>query len=128
MLAGRVIIHARIYILADYHGIAALQTLALCKLRRILVQCNLFQDSIGAIVELARYTYRHTPVDRNNGPRSMISMYVACKAEELWETRDFRSLIRTVGDFVVDLVKDMLDGISFKRQFQSRAYVTLGNS
>ncbi len=104
--------HAHIYCFADYHGIAALQTVALRKLHRVLVQLNEHDKSIGAIVELARYSYQHTR-DQNDRLRLMINMYAACKAENLWESQDFRSLVETNSDFSVTFIGDMVRRLSF---------------
>lgn len=97
------LIHARMYTFADYHGITKLQTLALRKLHRILMQFELSDESIRSIVELVRHTYEHTRADPDDRLRSMISMYGACKLLEFRGNKDFDFLLRTVGEFSGDL-------------------------
>lgn len=97
------LVHARMYTFADYHGITQLQTLVLRKLHRILVQFKLSHESIGSIAALVRHTYQHTRPDSNDRLRSMISLYGACNLLEFRENEDFDLLLRTVGDFSGDL-------------------------
>ncbi|KIH93604.1 hypothetical protein SPBR_04392 [Sporothrix brasiliensis 5110] len=102
------IVHAQVYLFADYHGIAPLQTLALCKLHRILVHFLLNHDSIGRIVWLVRYIYDNTPPDPKDRLRSMVSLYAACTFFQFKDNKDVDLLMRTVGDFVGDVFQQTI--------------------
>ncbi len=100
--------HVRVYAFADYHDIASLQILALRNVHRILAKLVLSERRMESFVELVRYCYEHTRADESERLRSMISTYAACKAEELWRSQSFQSLVATTGDFSADLVGKML--------------------
>ncbi|KAM0264948.1 hypothetical protein ACHAQJ_000464 [Trichoderma viride] len=102
--------HARTYIFADYYGIEALQTLALCKLRQALASFKLYSESYDAINKLVRYCFDHTveKEEQANGLRSLVCFYAACKVEELWKDTEFQDLTRTLPDFPAGLITAML--------------------
>lgn len=102
--------HARLYVFADYHGIAAPQTHSLRKLHRILIGFIPYEKRVGDIVELVRYCYENT-VDRgeeSDALRSLVNSYTACKVEELWKCQAFRALLETIGEYSKGLVAEML--------------------
>ena len=101
------LVHARVYVFADYHGITALQTLALRKLHEALYKSDANKDNADTIVTLARYTYENTRPDRNDQLRTMISMYVASNYRQLQESYGIDLLVRTVGDFAGDLFQKL---------------------
>ena len=95
--------HSRVYVFADCYGIERLRTLALHKLRQALTRFELRDNTYRAVVQLVQYTFSETADKGNEGDedalRMLVSFYVACKAEELWRSAEFRELIRTLPDF-----------------------------
>lgn len=105
--------HVRMYVFADYYGIDRLQILALHKLLRALI---LFDDEgggCGDIIQLVRYSFEKTVfVDtwgQDDGLRSLVCLYAACKVEDLWKDTEFRELAKTLPDFSAGIIAAMLD-------------------
>ncbi|KAL7798140.1 hypothetical protein V8C37DRAFT_368826 [Trichoderma ceciliae] len=103
--------HARTYVFADYYGIEAMQTLALHKLRQVLIQFKLHAKGCGDITRLVRYCFDET-VDRGEQAdplRSLVCLYAACKVEELWRVAEFQDLMKTLPEFLAGLITAMLE-------------------
>jgi hypothetical protein len=101
--------HARIYVFADYYGVEALQTLALCKLRQALATFKLDAESCGDINELIRYCFDKTVDNGEQADKlaSLVCFYAACKVEDLWKNTEFQDLTRTLPDFPAGLITAM---------------------
>ena len=103
--------HAQVYVFADRYGIEALQTLALSKLRNVLLYFELYSDGWRDIVTLIHYCFNET-VDKGeqaDALRSLICFYTACKLEALWGNAEFRNLTRDLPDFPGGLISILLN-------------------
>ncbi len=102
--------HARLYVFADKYDVERLRVLTLHKLHRTLAEFTLHGERVGDIVELMRYSYSNT-ADRS-GPiddlRSLVIHYAACIAEDLTQSKDFRSLLEEASPLAGDLFEQML--------------------
>ena len=103
--------HAQMYVFADYHGIDALQTLALRKLRQELTNFSLFNEGSRDITQLVRYSFENTVEEGDNSDalRGLICHYAACQVEILWKSKEFQGLLDSVNDFSKGLIAIMLD-------------------
>ena len=102
--------HARMYAFADRYGIDALQTLALRKLKNVLLYFELHSDGWRDIMTLIHYSFDETvdKGDQADALRSLICFYTACKLEDLWGNAEFRNLTRDLPDFPVGLISVIL--------------------
>lgn len=103
--------HARMYVFADYYGIDPLQILALQKLRLALTPFSLCRESYGDIIQLVQYSFEQT-VDKggqDDGLRSLVCLYAACKVENLWKNTEFKDATKNLPDFTTGLITAMLD-------------------
>ncbi|KAM0816225.1 putative BTB domain-containing protein [Seiridium cardinale] len=106
--------HARIYTMADCYGVESLATKALGKLHRTLVRFRVFEERIPDIVTLIDYGFNNT-TDKGgeqDGLRSLLCMYTACKLEDLWSDADFQNLFREHGDFSHGVLSNLLSRLS----------------
>ncbi|KAK2594625.1 hypothetical protein QQS21_007662 [Conoideocrella luteorostrata] len=103
--------HAQVYVFADYHGIDALQSLALHKLRRALTQFVLFPGGRSDISKLVQYTFNETgdKGEQADALRSLVCFYTACKADDLWKSAEFQDLTRTVPEFSKGFINVLLN-------------------
>ena len=101
--------HARLYVFAEKYDIGRLRQLALHKLHRTLAKFNLYEEWVGDIVGLIRYSYNNI-CDRSGSIeelRSFAIHYAACKVEHLTPSTQFQSLLESAGSFARDLLKEM---------------------
>lgn len=104
--------HARIYVFADYHGIDALQTLALQKLGQALSRFEPSTHGSSDTVQLVKYCFEHT-VDNGEQQtdrlRSLVCFYVACKLEKLWKDPEIQGLTSAIPEFSKGLISILID-------------------
>ncbi|KAH8903347.1 hypothetical protein BR93DRAFT_931373 [Coniochaeta sp. PMI_546] len=115
--------HARLAVFADYHGISALETLALTKLAAVLATINLYKSATRNVAQLASYVYMNT-VQLNNatrGLRDLVSSYSACEMEILWKSVEFQKVFETYPEFAKDLTDRLIT--RFERFDHERAAV-----
>lgn len=65
------------YTFADYYGIKELQSMALRKLHRLLVQAPLQNWALQSFLELVHYTYSNTRPRKYDGLRVLVGLYGA---------------------------------------------------
>ena len=94
--------HARLYAVADWAFIASLQELTLYKLHRTLLAFNLCGQRAGDVVSLIDYVYENTCSIKDM--RGLVSLYAACRSEQLWESSDFQAICVKHGDFARDYI------------------------
>lgn len=109
--SGIFLCHARLYVLADYHGIDTLQRLALFNLRRSLERFQLHEEGCRDIEKLLEFSFGETvdKGERADPLRSLVCHYVACKIEELWQDESFQILIGELPDFPTSLLSVLLN-------------------
>ncbi|KAK6087793.1 hypothetical protein SCUP234_01432 [Seiridium cupressi] len=106
--------HARIYTMADCYDVESLAKKALGRLHRTLVCFRVFEERIPDIVALIEYGFNNT-IDKGgeqDGLRSLLCMYTACKLEDLWSNADFQNLFREHGDFAHGVLSNLLSRLS----------------
>jgi hypothetical protein len=103
--------HARMAVFADYHGVSALERLALQKLTLVLSSFHMWDAyRIEDITRLISYVYEHT-VQLPSSPcplRELVCQYSACKMEVLWKSVGFKQVFETYTDFAKDLTDQLL--------------------
>ncbi|KAK5655339.1 hypothetical protein OQA88_5906 [Cercophora sp. LCS_1] len=101
------VVHARLFLFADYYDVAALSTMAFRKMGRALLK---WYESAKAfahpwqmehVVELVELCWKE---DRPAKLRDSVILYVACQLESLWDDEGFRRLVAEHGDLAVDLI------------------------
>jgi hypothetical protein len=108
------LMHARLYHLATYHNISALQFLSLEKLlQKLLLLDPLVPETpvVDNIVELVKYFYDNIPARPNDSEpaRKMVSTFVAKNMAAFAESgMEAEMLLREGGDFVVDICKKVV--------------------
>jgi hypothetical protein len=102
--------HARVFVFADYHGISALEALALHKLQTALVAFQIYEARTGDISHLIGYCYENTiQLTKLCGLRGLLATYAACNIEILHRSTEFQALLETRGDFAKDFVTSILN-------------------
>ncbi|RFU81820.1 hypothetical protein TARUN_411 [Trichoderma arundinaceum] len=103
--------HVQVYFFAEYYGIEALQTLALHKLCKALMDFNLHVKGCGDVARLIQYCFDETADrgEQTNALRSLVCLYAACKVEDLWKVTEFQDLMGTLPEFSAGLVTAMLE-------------------
>ncbi|MCJ1449340.1 MAG: hypothetical protein MMC23_009860, partial [Stictis urceolatum] len=102
--------HAQIYAFADIYDIPPLRSLALHKLKQLLIDQHQRQQRPPGIFDLIKFGYANT-TGRNN-LRSLISEYAACVIEDLSAIEGFRDLLEEAESFAADLVSLLVDRLS----------------
>lgn len=103
--------HARLYVFAEKYDIAPLKKLALSKLHRTLSVFDLYEERVGDIFALMRYSYANT-VHRSSSDdplRLLIIHYAACVVEKLVPSSEFKALLEEPGELASDLVVKMIN-------------------
>lgn len=102
--------HARLYVFAEKYDIAPLKKLSLSKLHRTLSVFDLYEERVGDIFALMRYSYANTvhrsPLD--DPLRLLIIHYAACVVEKLVPSSEFKALLEEPGELASDLVVKMI--------------------
>ena len=103
--------HVQLYVFAEKYDIDPLRRLSLHKLQRTLAGYTLYDERVGDVVELIRYSYSNTTdhSGHTDDLRSLVTHYAACMIEDLARRAEFRSLLQEAGSFAGDLVVRMLD-------------------
>ena len=102
--------HARLYVFADKYDVGPLRDLSLHKLQRTLAEFTWYDQRVGDIIHLMRYSYSNTtdhPGSVDN-LRSLVVHYSACVVEELWQSAEFRLLLEEFSSLGRDLIEQML--------------------
>lgn len=100
--------HARLYVLADCYGIDMLRTITLRRLRQVLVQFELHMHGSDDITQLVTYCLDQDRGDQGDALGSLVCLYSACKAEELWKNADFRAVLGTSPEFSEGFIASIL--------------------
>lgn len=102
--------HARLYVFADKYDVGPLRNLALHKLQRTLAEFNLYDQRIGDIVHLIRYSYSNTADHPGSidDLRLLVVHYSACVVDKLSQSVEFQSLLEEAGSLGRDLIEQML--------------------
>ena len=102
--------HARLYVFANKYNVGPLRELSLHKLQRTLAEFTLYEERIGDIVNLLRYSYVNTAgrSESVDDLRLLVVHYSACVVEDLSQSDEFQLLLEEVGSLARDLVKQML--------------------
>ena len=94
--------HAKVYVLADYHGIKELGNMALHNLRSQLMRYRLHNNHcVSDIVQLLMYCFHNTmdKGDQHDALRSLVCTYAALEVEVLWRSDEFQQLLDTLPEF-----------------------------
>lgn len=105
--------HARLYVFADQYDIGPLRELSLYKLQRTLTEFTLYDERVGDVVALMRYTYLNT-FERSESAgdlRLLVGQYAACNVEDLSQSVVFRSLLGEDGSMAGDLLTQVLERV-----------------
>jgi DNA-directed RNA polymerase subunit H (RpoH/RPB5) len=106
--------HADLYVFADRYMVARLRMLALEKLHRTLEVFNLYENRIGDIINLIRYSYSNDNTKDSDHKqdiddlRTLVTHYVACVFEIVARNNSFLELMADGGPFVRDLTGILL--------------------
>ncbi|OIW26626.1 hypothetical protein CONLIGDRAFT_655985 [Coniochaeta ligniaria NRRL 30616] len=102
--------HARMAVFADYHGVSALETLALKELTFLLAAFRLWESRVDDVANLISYVYESTARlnDSACGLRKLVCQYSAYKMEVLWKSAEFKQVFRTFVEFSEDLTDQLL--------------------
>ncbi|KIH92096.1 hypothetical protein SPBR_09139 [Sporothrix brasiliensis 5110] len=100
-------VHAHMYVLADYHHIESLKAAALRKLHRLLVWYTVTEDSLEQIVCLVQFTYENTLPCKRDSLRSMVSEYCASALIRFRVVPEVESLMRRLPDFAADMFQKL---------------------
>lgn len=103
--------HARLYKFSDRYECDGLMTLALQKLRLTLSRYTFYQERASSVVELLRYTYKHT-MEYKQGQdklRVLVLEYNACYIKQLMREQTFLELLEEGGKFAGDIATKIMD-------------------
>jgi hypothetical protein len=83
-------------------------------LQRTLTEFTLYDERIENIINLLRYSYSNTTdhSESIDDLRLLVVHYSACVVENLSRSNEFQLLLKKVGSFARDLVKQMLERLS----------------
>ncbi|KAL7931782.1 hypothetical protein V8C35DRAFT_309504 [Trichoderma chlorosporum] len=105
--SGVFLSHALLYTLADKYDIPDLSKLSMHKLYATLKAFVIYQDRIGDIVGLVKYSFKNTiPGD---GLRTLMVEYCACIVEDICKSKEFQDLVCEIPEFGCELIKKMGD-------------------
>lgn len=99
--------HARVYVFAEKYEIQPLKALAINQLHGTLALFTLYNERIGDIVALLRYSYANT-ADLEDGTkqlREMLMHYVGTEMEILIKADEFTELLEEGGALLHDFLK-----------------------
>lgn len=105
----RLLLHAKMFVFADYYGVTELASLSIYGLHQALVAFDLRDDTLGDMDRLLRYVLEEP---RPGRIVDLVNSYAACKINELWRSEDFRKLLMTQKELfepVIGMVLDRLD-------------------
>ncbi|KAK0645424.1 hypothetical protein B0T16DRAFT_492583 [Cercophora newfieldiana] len=99
--------HAKVFIFADFRGVARLRGLALQRLGNMLKGAQLTgpDEVVEDVAELMEYCYEEPrPVDLTK----LLSLYAACKVNKLWRSETFRDVFSQHKELSLSLVGAMV--------------------
>lgn len=98
--------HALLYTLADKYDIPELSQLSIHKLYVTLKEFTIYEDRIGDIVGLVKYSFKNTiPGDKL---RALMVEYCTCIVEGICNSKEFQDLINEAPEFASELIKEMV--------------------
>jgi len=105
-LPTKLICHAQLYCFADWYDVPALKSLALQKLRRVLVTIGPNFDALPDLAGLLNHTYTNTAEQGNtlDALRDLVTSYTVHELERLVSVRDFQDLLTEAGALSRDLM------------------------
>ena len=101
--------HARLYVFAAKYDVGPLKDLSLHKLQRTLAAFTLYEQRVGDIVKLMRYSYERTAyrLESVDELRLLVIHYAGCFVEDLARSVEFLLLLEEAGPLARDLVVQM---------------------
>jgi hypothetical protein len=99
--------HARVYVFAQYHLVAQLQTFSLQRLTQALRYIDCTQaHAVSDVTPLMEYVYKNTPshVSRAEPIRRLVSQFAAIHYTDLM-TGEFEKFFGEGGDFTLDVAR-----------------------
>ncbi|KAK4448997.1 hypothetical protein QBC34DRAFT_380846 [Podospora aff. communis PSN243] len=101
------LVHAHVYIFADCYGLEGLANLALRKLAGNLQEIKMTEETIGKITGLVEDCFADlTPPHL----RSLVLLFVASKASDLWADDRFQDVLRSNTDLSTALLELLIQG------------------
>lgn len=103
--------HTQIYVFANKYNIGPLRALSLYKLQRTLAEFTLYDDRVGDIVGLMRYSYLTTfdRLEAVDDLKLLVIQYAAYVIEGLAPNIKFQSLLKEPGLLARDLINQILE-------------------
>ncbi|KAL5085713.1 hypothetical protein Trisim1_010059 [Trichoderma cf. simile WF8] len=103
--SGVFLSHARLYVLADKYDIKELRDLCAHKIWVTLKEFTLYQERMGDIIGLVRYSFQNTL--EKDKLRTLLKDFCACTVEDLCKGEGFQDLICETPEFACELIKEM---------------------
>jgi hypothetical protein len=105
---GVLLVHAKLYLLARYKNLAALQSLAVSRLRTALELISISERTAKKVIELLQYIYSRT--SPQEPARELVVGYVAGNFRTLKAVsgREMKLLLCGGGDLAVELMHKMV--------------------
>ena len=98
--------HARVYVFANYYGIAKLADLSFHKLGKLLLDLEMNYGGVEDVFQLLEYCYNEPTLEKL---RSHLILFAACKASELWEVDEFRGLVTRNGELAAAFLRFVIE-------------------
>ncbi|KEZ44978.1 hypothetical protein SAPIO_CDS2363 [Scedosporium apiospermum] len=105
-LKNFLLVHTKVYLLADCYMISNLASLSIHRLHQCLCVYDVREDTLEDIVELLRFTFEEETPDLL---RQLVSLFTACYIEKLWPHKGFKDLLRTYEDLFERVIGSTLD-------------------
>lgn len=105
-LKNFLLVHTKVYLLADCYMISNLASLSIHRLHQCLCVYDVREGTLEDIVELVRFTFEEETPDLL---RQLVSLFTACHFEKLWPHKGFRDLLRTYEDLFERVIGSTLD-------------------
>lgn len=105
--------HACLYVFADKYGVEMLKCLALDKLHKTLLVFRFFENRIGDVVELVRYSYcnDNTPDEGKDQLRDLVLQFITCNQNAIGGSESFLALLEEGGPLVRDFWVSIRKGL-----------------
>ena len=105
-LKSFLLVHTKVYLLADCYMISNLASLSIHRLHQCLCVYDVREGTLEDVVELLRFTFEEETPDLL---RQLVSLFTACHFEKLWAHKGFRDLLRTYEDLFERVIGSTLD-------------------
>ena len=105
-LKNYLLVHTKVYLLADCYMISNLASLSIHRLHKCLCVYDVREDTLEDLVELLRFAFEEETPDLL---RSLVSFFAACYFEKLWPHKGFRDLLKTYEDLFERVIGSTLD-------------------